>query len=94
MSLIKGGIYTNNVPPCDKDSCEITNLVFPAALCLPQGCTICVDTLHHLCRVCFERPLFKGVLYARNAPIMPHLIILEVNIVQNYVPDKRRYLHK
>ena len=27
---------------------------------------ICVDTLHHLCRVCFERPLFKGILYSRK----------------------------
>ena len=51
MFLIKGGIYTNNVPPlCGKDSCETTNLVIPAALCLSQGCTICVDTLHYLCR--------------------------------------------
>lgn len=58
--------YTNNVPPCDNDSCETTNLVIPAALRLFQGCTICVDTLHYLCRVCFERPLFKGILYSRN----------------------------
>ena len=61
---IKGGIYTNNVPPCNNDSCETTNLVIPAALRLFQGCTICVDTLHHLCRVCFERSLFKGILYS------------------------------
>ena len=43
MSLIKGGIYTNNVPPCGKDSCETTNLVIPAALRLIQG-------VHDLCR--------------------------------------------
>ena len=60
--------YTNNVPPCDNDSCETTNLVIPAALHLFRGCTICVDTLHHLCRVCAERPLLKGIFYSRNVP--------------------------
>ena len=58
--------YTNNVPPCDNDSCETTNLVISVALCSSQGCTICVDTLHYLCRVCFERSLFKGILYSWN----------------------------
>ena len=66
MFRMKGGIYTNNVPPCDDNSCEKTNLVIPAALCLPQGCTICVDTLHHLCRVCFEGPPFLKAYYIRE----------------------------
>ena len=61
---IKGGIYTNNVPPCDNDSCKTTNLVIPAALRLFQGCTICVDTLHYLCRMCAERTLLKGIFYS------------------------------
>ena len=56
-------------PPCGKDSCETTNLVIPTVLRLFQGCTICVDTLHYLCRVCFERSLFKGILYSRNVPL-------------------------
>lgn len=46
-------------PLRDKDSCETTNLVIPAALRLFQGCTICVDTLHHLCRVCRKRLIGK-----------------------------------
>ena len=51
-------------PPCDNDSCETTNSVIPAALRLFQGCTICVDTLHYLCRMCAERPLLKGIFYS------------------------------
>ena len=51
-------------PPCDNDSCKTTNLVIPAALRLFQGCTICVDTLHYLCRMCAERPLLKGIFYS------------------------------
>ena len=43
MFRMKGGIYTNNVPPCDNDSCKTTNLVIPAALRLFQG-------VHDLCR--------------------------------------------
>ena len=94
MFRIKGGIYTNNVPLSDNDSCETTNLVIPVALRLFQGGTICVDTLHYLCRVCFERPLFKCILYSWNVPFCHIELFLEVNIVQNYVSDKRRYLHK
>ena len=37
---------------------------FPLHCACFRGCTICVDTLHYLCRVCFERPLFKGILYS------------------------------
>ena len=41
---------------------------FPLHCACSRGCTICVDTLHYLCRVCFERPLFKGILYSWNVP--------------------------
>lgn len=60
--------YINNVPPCDNDSCETTNLVIPVALRSSQGGTICVDTLHYLCRVCFERPLLKGISELEQSP--------------------------
>ena len=39
---------------------------FPLHCACFRGCTICVDTLHYLCRVCFERPLLKGIFYSRN----------------------------
>ena len=87
-------------PPCGKDSCETTNLVIPAALCLFQGCTICVDTLHYLCRVCFERPLFKGVLYSWNVPLcridsfqrlilFGFMFLIKGGIYTNNVPPSR-----
>ena len=59
-------IYTNNVPLCDNDYCETTNLVISGELRSSQGCTICVDTLHYLCRVCSENHLLKGIFYAWN----------------------------
>ena len=39
---------------------------FPLHYACSRGGTICVDTLHYLCRVCFERPLLKGIFYSRN----------------------------
>ena len=41
---------------------------FPLHCACFRGCTICVDTLHYLCRVCFEKTSFKGVLYSCNMP--------------------------
>ena len=59
-------IYTNNVPLCDNDYCETTNLVISGELRSSQGCTICVDTLHYLCRVCAMSLLFKCTFYSLN----------------------------
>ena len=81
MFRIKGGIYTNNVPPCDNDSCETTNSVIPAALRLFQGCTICVDTLHYLCRMCAERPLLKGIFYSWNILFCRIHLFCDLNIL-------------
>ena len=72
MFLIKGGIYTNNVPPfAAKILAKQPIWSFPLHCACPRGARfvqipyiICVDTLHHLCRMCFERPLFKGILYS------------------------------
>ena len=39
---------------------------FPVNYARPKGGTICVDTLHYLCRVCSESHLLKGIFYAWN----------------------------
>ena len=68
-------------PPCDNDSCETTNSVIPAALRLFQGCTICVDTLHYLCRMCAERPLLKGIFYSWNILFCRIHLFCDLNIL-------------
>ena len=53
---------------------------FPVNYARPKGCTICVDTLHYLCRVCSENHLLKGIFYAWNVQFYRidsfHMLIL------------------
>ena len=66
MFQIKVGIYTNNVPLHHKRNlCATTKLVISVNCARSRG-TICVDTLHHLCRVCAMSLLFKCTFYSLN----------------------------
>ena len=63
---VKGGIYTNNVPlPCKRNLCATTKLVIFVNCARSRG-TICVDTLHYLCRVCAVSLLLKCIFYSHN----------------------------
>ena len=53
-------------PLCKRNLFVTTNLVISGELLPSYECAICVDTLHHLCRVCSERPLLKGIFYSWN----------------------------
>ena len=113
---VKGGIYTNNVPLHHKRNlCATTKLVISVncarsrvhnlcrypTLSVQIPYIICVDTLHHLCRVCAMSLLFKCVFYSQNIHFLRieafHRLILFRNkfrvkggIYTNNVPPCKR----